>query len=467
VPPTQPAAMTYGTRTFTATLNTYGNQTISVTQFGISSITGTSNTIIVQPAGSSLVVTRTDDRNQNCSIGDCSLREAIVAANALPSDDTITFDPNVFAAPQIITMTSPIGGMQVENNGKLTINGAGKVTLTGFVGQRAIYVDPSSNLTLNNFTIDGIFGGGIENFQGTLTLNNSTISNNVSTSNGIGIGNYFGVLVINNSTISGNTGTTGTNPNNGAGIYNSGTATIKNSTIAFNDTFASSPPQFGNGGGIYNDPGFGGTVTIANTIIANNRGNGTDNLYGAFISQGYNLIGYSGTNATITGDLTGNIMQDFTPLAPLADNGGGVKTHALPPDSPAIDKGKSFGATTDQRGFTRPYDEPTISNAAGGDGSDIGAIEMLSAPAAANVTISGKVMTSAGQGLVNAIVTLTDQQGNSRSARTSSFGYFSFADVAAGETVVITITSKRYTFAPQVVTVYEAISDLNFVADET
>jgi len=75
-------------------------------------------------------------------------------------------------------------------------------------------------------------------------------------------------------------------------------------------------------------------------------------------------------------------------------------------------------------------------------------------------------MTSAGQGLVNAIVTLTDRQGNSRSVRTSSFGYFRFADVAAGETVVINISSKRYTFAPQVVKVYEEISDLNFVADE-
>ena len=52
-------------------------------------------------------------------------------------------------------------------------------------------------------------------------------------------------------------------------------------------------------------------------------------------------------------------------------------THALISGSPAIDKGKSFGSTTDQRstGFPRLYDDPAIANAAGGDGTDIGAYE--------------------------------------------------------------------------------------------
>jgi hypothetical protein len=42
--------------------------------------------------------------------------------------------------------------------------------------------------------------------------------------------------------------------------------------------------------------------------------------------------------------------------------------------SPAIDKGSSFGLTTDQRGLTRPVDNPSITNA--GDGADIGAFEV-------------------------------------------------------------------------------------------
>jgi hypothetical protein len=43
--------------------------------------------------------------------------------------------------------------------------------------------------------------------------------------------------------------------------------------------------------------------------------------------------------------------------------------------SPAIDQGKNFGPATDQRGAPRPFDFPSITNA-GGDGSDIGAIEL-------------------------------------------------------------------------------------------
>lgn len=46
------------------------------------------------------------------------------------------------------------------------------------------------------------------------------------------------------------------------------------------------------------------------------------------------------------------------------------------PCSPAIDQGKSFGLTTDQRGDARTYDDPYILNAPGGDGTDIGAFEV-------------------------------------------------------------------------------------------
>jgi hypothetical protein len=47
------------------------------------------------------------------------------------------------------------------------------------------------------------------------------------------------------------------------------------------------------------------------------------------------------------------------------------------PGSPAIDKGTNFsGYPTDQRGRQRLYDNPSIANASGGDGTDIGAFEL-------------------------------------------------------------------------------------------
>ena len=79
--------------------------------------------------------------------------------------------------------------------------------------------------------------------------------------------------------------------------------------------------------------------------------------------------GSSGFGAT--GD-----QLDLNPLiGSLQDNGGSTFTHALLASSPAIDKGYSFGFTTDQRGRGRPYDFPAIPNAGIGGGSDIGAFE--------------------------------------------------------------------------------------------
>ena len=56
------------------------------------------------------------------------------------------------------------------------------------------------------------------------------------------------------------------------------------------------------------------------------------------------------------------------------------------PGSPAIDKGNSFGSITDQRGNTRPFDDPDTINAPGGDGSDIGAYEAT----VASLTVTGE-----------------------------------------------------------------------------
>ena len=62
-------------------------------------------------------------------------------------------------------------------------------------------------------------------------------------------------------------------------------------------------------------------------------------------------------------------------LAPLANNGGLTQSHALLSGSAALDAGKNFGADSDQRGAARVFDIASLANAAGGDGSDIGAFE--------------------------------------------------------------------------------------------
>lgn len=86
------------------------------------------------------------------------------------------------------------------------------------------------------------------------------------------------------------------------------------------------------------------------------------------------------------------------------------------------------------------------------------------APTAASVMVSGRILTLDGNGLTNARVILTNSQGNSWMAISSSFGYYRFDDVAVGETYILTVSSKRYQFNPQVVTVMEEITELNFSA---
>ncbi len=85
---------------------------------------------------------------------------------------------------------------------------------------------------------------------------------------------------------------------------------------------------------------------------------------------------------------------------------------------------------------------------------------------AAAVSISGRVLTADGGGLMNARVTLTDSSGTARTILTGKLGAFRFDDVAAGEVYIITVGSRRYTFQPQVISVTENLTEVNFTAPQ-
>lgn len=86
-------------------------------------------------------------------------------------------------------------------------------------------------------------------------------------------------------------------------------------------------------------------------------------------------------------------------------------------------------------------------------------------PTAASVTVSGRVLTTDGYGLRNAIVTFSDLRGGTRTARSSTFGYFFFDDVRAGGTYVVAVSAKRYSFTPRMISITDEIWDLDFIAD--
>jgi hypothetical protein len=88
------------------------------------------------------------------------------------------------------------------------------------------------------------------------------------------------------------------------------------------------------------------------------------------------------------------------------------------------------------------------------------------APTAATVSISGRVTSSAGRGIRNVRVSLTNSSGQVRTAKTTTFGYYQFNDVQAGETYFLSATGKHYTFSQtvQVLNINEETNQIDFIA---
>lgn len=202
-----------------------------------------------------------------------------------------------------------------------------------------VNVQISDNTALDEFQQGS--GGGISNNLGTVTLINTTVSNNFA-ANGGGISNNFnGILDIGNATITGNSAI-----NFGGGIESNGEFVLANSIIVGNNASSEHEISFF---------GIDGTT---------------------FLSKGHNIMGensisgispemlLASTDKILTGSLT-------TLIQPLADNGGSTLTHLPVKDGIAIDTGSNSlipeGVINDQRG----KGFPRINNKV----VDIGAVE--------------------------------------------------------------------------------------------
>ncbi len=87
---------------------------------------------------------------------------------------------------------------------------------------------------------------------------------------------------------------------------------------------------------------------------------------------------------------------------------------------------------------------------------------------AAGATASGRVTLPNGRGIFRALVTMTDSQGNARTAYTNQQGYFNFTDVPGGENYIFTASHRRYQFAvsSQVQFIAEDNPGINFTATD-
>lgn len=292
-------------------------------------------------SAATFVVDRTDDTSAatacTAAANDCSLRGAILAANALGGADVITLPAGTYT----LSVTSPAvacenaaasGDLDITDSVTINGAGAGSTTVNGGGIDRVFDIGPppppppslttrailSPVVVLSDMTIrngDPVFcvtgddiGGGIRNdffaistpsTGGDLTLNNVVVTQNSATGflGGGGIYNK-GSLTMNDSTVNANTSNV-----RGGGISNQGTFTINRSTIGPTNTSA-------DGAGIYVGTPCSGSGTISDSTIS---GNTADDEGGALWTD-------CNTTILVNSTVSGNSAAG----ADTAGDGGGI-----------------------------------------------------------------------------------------------------------------------------------------------
>ena len=312
-----------------------------------------------QVAHAATITVNTTDDELN-SDGDCSLREALLAANTDAAVDACIAGSGadtILLAAGIYTLSIPgtnedaaaTGDLDIADD--LTLTGAGALTtvIDGNQIDRVIEVADSVTAHVSGVTIRNgesvsfaFNGGGIANFGdltftdsivtgnsvvdggggilnvGTLTMTNVSVKDNISGMDVGGIAN-LGSAVLTGVTVSGNeaAGFVG-------GIYNNGSLTLNGSAVSGNSALIA--------GGIYNEANFFGDVqlTIVNTTISGNSA-------GAAGGGIYNFDSpVTITNSTISGNNGGDqgggiynyedtvVLLNSTVSGNMASEGGGI-----------------------------------------------------------------------------------------------------------------------------------------------
>ena len=333
-----------------------------------------------------ITITVDTEEDESRTDGDCSLREAVEAADTNAAVDgcaagsarkrdairfslgqraTIVLDSQLPA----ITDTSPLtvnGGREAE----IVVSGGGKV--------RVLVVKKGARLALKNLAVaagsaSNGAGGGVDNRGGTLRIARSTFSGNEALDPGGAIANLgaAGEVAVVNSTFSGNGAEVG------GAITNGGKLDVAYSTFSGNSA------EFV-GGAIQNANAAAARAKIGETIFANNLANDTkDNVNNACVpgtcrgkitDGGYNISDDKSFRFGAPTSRT-NVDPRLEPGG-SQDNGGPTDTIALQGDSPAVDfipKGRNgcgAAVNVDQRGVKRPQ----------GNRCDAGAFELQASP---------------------------------------------------------------------------------------
>ncbi|MDA8018338.1 MAG: hypothetical protein MPN21_12900 [Thermoanaerobaculia bacterium] len=204
------------------------------------------------------VIDRYDDDNGSCTVGDCTLREALLAAETTPEADTIVLSEgrHTLSIPET-TPPSLLGGDLEIFDFDVDITAPNGATVDA-QGNNRVFRFVNSNSRMENLEITGGFtpddlGGGIYSDTSDVELSSLWVHDNVAGIGG-GIAILFGSVLLTDSAVSDNESL-----NEAGGIYQFGVnifvspsrLDVRNSTISGNVARTA-------GGALVNRPGFPG-----------------------------------------------------------------------------------------------------------------------------------------------------------------------------------------------------------------
>jgi len=398
-------------------------------------------------AAPEFVVTKTDDTNDAlCTADDCSLREAIVFANACPGSNTIRVPDGTYVLDRhgvgednadtgdlditdnlaiyadtlavidgdaadrvfeieyevVVSMQNLViqngqeqGGAGIRNEGDLTISNCSITDNhsvvppggSGYAVGGGIFSGQGAIMMIVDSEVNNNSatdqGGGIANFVSVLTMTNSVIAYNESSYTGGGLWNQIAATAtLYNVTVEGNTAA-----NDGGGIFNDGTLELNGGTLASNTA--------SRGGGLFNsdtvipgptDPLGPGNATLNNVLILDNEAE----ISGAGLWNG--------------GDL--ELNQGRIVINSLPARGGGMFNA---PDGAAYlydawfdSNSAGIGGGVFNEGLIHFYRSSfTFNSAPGGMGGAIFNNEAMPGVLLRNVTVSSNFSESGGAGIHN------------------------------------------------------------------
>ena len=332
---------------------------IGLRQMGVMALTVA---LLGSPAfAATFTVTTTVDGNDGVCDGHCTLRDAVLEANALPGPDSVVIP----AGSYLLSLAGAFedaaltGDLDLTDDVSLEGASASTTIVDGQGLDRVFHVRPGVTASIQDLTVEGgdsgtSGGGGISN-QGALEVTDCVVSGNLAGFGG-GLVQSIGAatLVITGTEISGNVAAT-----NGGGIYSNATLTVSTSEISGNSATS--------GGGLH-------LTGLGSATVTDSRIDGN----GANSGAGIHVVGGSTSVERSTIDGNG------------ASSGGGGVSVGLAGTISLTNVTFSGNGATSNGGALRNVGVATLTHVTmSGDGAPAGVVNTLSG---ASTTFAGSAI---------------------------------------------------------------------------